>query len=73
MASGADRQRRYRARRRKGLMSLRAVAVPDDWGLTLADAGLIGPDQVDDPDAIRIATERFIARVRISTLQPQKV
>jgi hypothetical protein len=72
MASSADRQRRRRARQRRGLMALPALDVPDTWPLTLAEAGMLSEREVEDLQAVRAATERFLANVQVSTLERKK-
>lgn len=68
MATSADRQKRLRRRRARGLQSL-TIDVPDVWPDTLISGGYLSPGQAEDRDAIRKATERFIATTRISVLR----
>lgn len=72
MASGAERQRRLRRRRDRGLIPLTVdvdeVALPE----ALAAAGFLRRDQTDDRKALRAATERFLAAVTVADLHAKK-
>ena len=62
-AQAAERQRRYRARRKAGLIVVPRVEVGDaDFCVALADEGLLDPQCDDDPEAVRAAFRALISR-----------
>lgn len=68
MGTAAERQRRHRARQRRGL---RVVTIEVDE-ISIAEAlvqtGFLSPLNVDDPDAIKEAIEKHLAALVVFDL-----
>ncbi|WP_347264909.1 hypothetical protein [Nitrobacter sp.] len=63
----AERQRLYRARRRRGDVVTRAIAVPAISVETLIDAGFLAEWNADDPAAVARAIEALLRSLRTVT------
>jgi hypothetical protein len=72
MSNAAERQRRHRARQRRGLRVVTIEVDEISVSEALVQTGFLSPLRADDPDAIREAIEKHLAALVVFDLEGER-